>query len=188
MNWYKTSQNQGTFLENSDSAWDWAQKNIPDLMAEEEAQTAEEKAYLSIYKERAMAYSDFYNSIKDKKEIIVYRMIRVGSIDELNWEELGVYWSFKKSGAQVLGDAPGRGDYNRDVLISAKISPQVIDWEHGFTSFMYYGEDQFECALIKGSPVEVIAIDDAPISPRQCFASTAVDKKPQNVDNSSTTK
>jgi hypothetical protein len=174
MNWYRKSSNSGSFLESADSAWEWAKQNVTDIETDEESENSYERSVAISYKERAAQYSDAYFSIIRKPEITVYRAIRASSLEELNWDELGVYWSLEKKGASVLGSAPAKSQYNHDFLITATVSPQSIDWEHGFTSFMYYGEDQWEIALITGSPVTVISVDDKSIAPRKCFASRFV--------------
>ena len=39
-----------------------------------------------------------------------------------------------------------------------EIAPRHVDWEYGFTSFMYYGEDQWEISLENNSPVAIVAL------------------------------
>lgn len=45
-------------------------------------------------------------------------------------------------------------------VIEGRVNPKYIDWEYGFTSFMYYGEDQWEVSLLANTPVEIVAMND----------------------------
>jgi len=48
----------------------------------------------------------------------------------------------------------------RPYILEGNINPKNIDWEYGFHSFIWYGEDQWECALNKGANVKIIAINE----------------------------
>jgi len=43
-------------------------------------------------------------------------------------------------------------------LVEGRVRPADIDWEYGFTSFIYYGEDQAEVSMHDHSPVLVTKI------------------------------
>jgi hypothetical protein len=45
-------------------------------------------------------------------------------------------------------------------VIQGLISPQDIDWEYGFVSFMSYGEEQWEFSVKKHVPITITHIDD----------------------------
>ena len=86
------------------------------------------------------------------------------TIKDINWENIGTHWSFTKEGAGVYGDIPrGLGKNTQDIILTGKTEAQYIDWEYCFTSFMYYGKTQWECALDEDSPITVTHINNKPI-------------------------
>ena len=147
------------FLRSGDAAWRWAQENV-DLSYEDDPETEERER--AEYEDRANTYAFFAEYAYKAGFIVVYRMVRVQSIDAVNIRSLGKAWSKTLRGAGVYGAAPADGV---DVLIKGRVSPQYVDWEYGFTSFMYYGESQWEVSLVARAPVEVLAIGDRVLDP-----------------------
>jgi len=87
-------------------------------------------------------------------------------MEYIRWDNIGTHWSFEKHGAGVYGELPsGLGKSTQDILLTGTTEPKYVDWEYCFTSFIYYGEDQWECALDDGSPVRITHINDKPIEP-----------------------
>ena len=162
-----SSQNRH-FLSNADSAWEWVKEN-----ADIELDSADQ---ISSYRDRAEQYSDMYNRIRLSPKITIYRALLVSSIDDIRWGELGTHWSFQKEGVGTYGASRPK-ETDRVVVITGEISSGHIDWEYGFISFVYYGDSQWECALISDSPVSVLAIDDKPIQPIQAVAMVAGETK-----------
>jgi len=162
MNWYKISQNNpAPFLETPKLAWEWAKDNVDIDVKDKNIENISnyEKALLDEYMEKAEMYSDRYHWAKDKKTITIYRAIRIKVLNDINWNKIGTHWSFEKSGAGVYASTD-----TKDVLLTGIIEPKYIDWEYCFTSFMYYGESQWECALNPGSPVQITHIDDTSVN------------------------
>lgn len=62
----------------------------------------------------------------------------------------------------MLGLAPREG---WDVILTGVVRPTDVDWEYGFTSFMIYGEDQWEVSLLSHSPVLVTHLDGRKLHP-----------------------
>jgi len=167
MNWYKIAQSSpAPFLETREKAWAWAKENVDIEVDEESAKNEGDfaKAHLELYLGRAEEYSDRYNTVRKLNAITIYRAIRVKTIKDINWKNIGTHWSFTKEGAGVYGDIPhGLGKNAQDIILTGKTETQYIDWEYCFTSFMYYGEDQWECALDEDSPITVTHINNKPI-------------------------
>jgi len=165
MNWYKIAQSSpAPFLETRETAWAWAKENVDIEADEESVQNDYDQANLELYLERADEYSDRYNAVRKQNVITIYRAIRVKTIKDINWENIGTHWSFTKEGAGVYGDIPrGLGKNTQDIILTGKTEAQYIDWEYCFTSFMYYGKTQWECALDEDSPITVTHINNKPI-------------------------
>ena len=83
---------------------------------------------------------------------------------DIDWSGIGTHWSFEKSGAGVYGEAMREGKGTQDIILTGITHPQYIDWEYCFTSFMYYGEDQWECALDEGSPITITHINNKQVN------------------------
>ena len=179
MTWYVLAQSN--FLETSESAYQWASENVDLKYSEESLETEfmndSDKQYvekvIAYDKERAEVYSDKYLDVMTQNQVTIYRAIMVPVLDEgdllasdikaINWGNVGTHWSFELEGAGsygYMGDDSiiGHGA-PRDIIITCHVDPRYIDWEYGFTSFMYYGKDQWECALLKGSPIHVFQIE-----------------------------
>jgi len=149
------------FLRSCKSAWRWAVKNIQEIGdAEYKARHKNDEGYSGAvrdqFREWACEYSEFAKETYRVGRIKVYRAIRVETINEIRWNCIGKSWSFTEKGAGIYGNAPSGGV---DIIIEAEVEPKDIDWEYGFTSYMYYGSDQSEVSLLKHSSVLVSAID-----------------------------
>jgi len=172
-NWYKIAKESASFLSTPEQAWEWAKENVDVEVTEDTLQedllSDSERAILEIqldnYQEKAALYSNKYNQIKNAGRVVVYRGVRVVSMDDIDWSNIGTHWSFEKSGAGVYGEV--RRHVRRrglDVLLTGLINAEDIDWEYSFTSFMYYGEEQWECSLNDGATVIVTHINDEKLS------------------------
>lgn len=152
------------FLQSCDSAWSWAVKHID--TAEEMEEGAHRGGYHAAVREQAREwaceYSRFAAEAYRAGRITVYRVVRVGSLDEIRLDRIGKAWSFLKEGAGVYGMAPD-SEGMLDVLIEGEVKPLDVDWEYGFQSFIYYGPGQSEVSLMNYSPVLVTALDDEPL-------------------------
>ena len=149
-------------LSNSAKALEWAIENISDLDYEDDNDDDNDDDY---YKEatrqqvddRVSLYVGKFREVMKKPHVTVYRAICVKKRGDINFKNLGIWWSFEEDGASCYGtDSSGK----EKVTITAEVAPKHIDWETGFYSFVLYGEDQWECSLNEGSPVKVTHIDD----------------------------
>jgi hypothetical protein len=120
------------------------------------------------YKELIDLYVDKYNELKNQGEVIKYRMVKIDSIENLDITDIGKHWSFKKEGVGAYGEAhPNRGmmSNGKPFILTAEVDPKFIDWIYGFHSFIWYGEDQWECALVEGTQISIFKINDSEVSP-----------------------
>ena len=133
------------FLRDGESAFRWARKHVD----------IEEDTY-GLYEDRASTYSDFAHDAFRHGYVVVYRMVRVpriGDTWQIDMSCLGKAWSKERRGAGVYGMVPEDLESTGDILLTATVSAGDIDWEYGFTSFLYYGEDQWEVSMLPDSPV-----------------------------------
>ena len=153
------------FLSSPESAWSWAIENTDiDQFTEEELKQTQYQAVNEHYQNRAEEYSDKYNEIIQNDTITLYRAIKAPSIQHIDWNNVGTHWSFEKSGAGSYGEIKPKWHKYPDIILTAIINTKYIDWEYCFTSFMYYGEDQWECALDEDVPITITHIDNQPIN------------------------
>jgi len=101
-------------------------------------------------------YINKYKSIIKETEIEVYRMIMLDDISLMNLKNVGVFWSFEKSGVGVYGGGKG----SKVFVLTAEINTKDIDWIQGFYSFLSYGPSEFECYIKKGSNIVITHIND----------------------------
>lgn len=104
-------------------------------------------------------YMWFFIDYKDEKEITIYRLLRLNTIDDLELDDIGKYWSFDESGVGDYGSGTREFKGDEKFILTGLVNPKNIDWEYGFTSYLYY-PNQSECALKSGTKVKIIAIDD----------------------------
>lgn len=151
------------FLRNKKAAFGWAIKNVGDIkdyveeMNEEQPRLGDE-----FYGRRAEAYSDFSKEAYGDGQVVIYRAIQVPAINgvpQISWSNLGKSWSRTTSGVGVYGIIPYGQVPLREVLLQGIVKPKDIDWEFGFASFMYYGEDQWEVSMLPNAPVLVTHVD-----------------------------
>jgi hypothetical protein len=113
------------------------------------------------YRERADTYTDHAHWLSAQPQINVYRAItipRAGGLANVNFDCLGKAWSCEADRAGTYGLVPYHGNQLIEIVLWAEVAPRYVDWDYGFASFMYYGEDQWEISLLPHSPVAVRAI------------------------------
>jgi len=165
------------FLRDADAAFRWARRNVPsveeDLFDWPRGSPTYEYA-ISDYENKASLYSDFADEAYAAGRVQIYRAIRVRQNGHpyIRFDCLGKAWSRTRKGAGVYGIAPKKNGM-QDVVLTGIVNPYDVDWAYGFTSFMYYGEDQWEVSLLPKTPVLVTAIDDVAIAPVQGSSGTA---------------
>lgn len=157
------SPTDGHFLETVESAIEWALENVGDAEQDYPPGKSTFSRVLRDKKEEEVAeYVDQFHEAMRSDRVTIWRRLEIPAdqdpMDAIDWENLGIYWSFRESGAGVYaGHLAGPTD---EVTIVATVMPADIDWEHGFTSFWYYGTEQFECALKPGAEIRVLRVED----------------------------
>lgn len=136
------------FLSSESAAVGWAKRYVNDLDWDDDRETLED---------RASEYAGFAQKAWRNGSIEVHRAVSVPSHEKIRFDKLGKSWSYDRRGAGVYNKTVGEDE--REVVLTAVVQPEDVDWEFGFTSFMYYGTDQSEVSMLAHSPVEVIAID-----------------------------
>ena len=109
--------------------------------------------------ETIKSYVSMYNSTIKKTVIEIYRAVVLEKVSDLDLDNIGIHWSFEKSGAGAYGLNREKTNKDKKYLLIANINPKDIDWEYGFTSFLYYGEDQWECALNTDAKITITDIE-----------------------------
>lgn len=149
-------------LESSIAAIRWALKHIP--RAEENyyaGRSANAAAQRRSKRREVDKYVKFYLKTKTLGRATLYRMLCVRSIKAIDWANLGIYWSFLRKGAGSYFTPP---DPNcKDVLITAQVSFDDIDWENGFKSFWFFGIREAEVQVKEGAELEIKAINKKPV-------------------------
>jgi hypothetical protein len=156
-------------LQTDAAAWRWANKNV-DMNLDHWDLTMDD------VKARARAYATFARRAEHRGTVDVYRMVLVPSVKDVQIDNLGKYWSrYAKStgtyAAPVKKTHMGGGRYRlgltpgKDVLIHGLVAAKDVHWEFGFKNFMFFGENQWELALKRNVPVQVVAIGSRRLTP-----------------------
>lgn len=115
---------------------------------------------LSDYEEeRVIEYYGKYNEVKNKKNIEIYRAIWADSINDIDFDDVGIFWSFEKRGARPQNKVNGSEIF----VLTAEVSPDQLDWEAGFLSYFYYGEEQWEANLGLNQEITISEINFKPL-------------------------
>jgi len=148
------------FLKSDAAAWKWAEANV-DLSIDEDNTTIAQMQREE-YESKAIDYASFAREAASLSQLTIYRAVCVPEPTVIQTHNLGKAWSryAKTAGCYGGGD---QGDSK--VVITGVVSVADVDWAYGFTSFMYYGEDQWEVSLDGNAPVLVTAIDGKKCEP-----------------------
>ena len=177
------------FLDSTHDAIKWALKNVGDAREDYPAGSSSRAVSYRMRKEMDVeTYVAEYHGVMAAGQARIWRAVEIPAGEDprlwIDWDEVGTHWSFRRRGAGVYSGGKVQGP-TRVVVIEAVVQVAEIDWEYGFTSFWYYGEDQFECALVPGAKVEVVAINGASVAELTAKANPGVLVPiiPQRVDD-----
>lgn len=148
-------------LSDPEAAWEWVKANVADI----------DEDFESIAREHTEAYCRKYLEVQQKGVAEIHRVVVLPSIDQLDTARIGTHWSFERHGAGDYGLNRQRLPEDKTWLLTGRATPTDIDWEYGLYSFVWYGEDQWECSLKGGVEVPVIAVNGETLPcPLECRA------------------
>lgn len=164
----KEYNSNDSFLSNYESARKYAYDNIDDVAEafdayDEDPDDIHASYSRDNYIELIDLYVDKYNELKTQNSVTIYRLIKLNSLKDLDINNIGMHWSFEEDGVGAYGEQhPNRGmmSTGKSFVLEGVVNPKYIDWIYGFSSFIWYGEDQWECALIKGAKVIINSINN----------------------------
>lgn len=157
-----------SFLSNYDTAIKYAYDNIEEVGVafdgyDEDPDSIQSSYSRDKYIELIELYVDKYNELKEEESVTIYRLVKLNSIEDLDINEIGKHWSFEREGVGAYGEKhPNIGmiKTGKPFILEGEVNPKYIDWVYGFHSFIWYGEDQWECALRKDAKVKINSIND----------------------------
>lgn len=159
--------NNDSFLSNYESAKKYAYDNIDGVAEAFDAFDENPDIHTSFSKDNYVdlinTYVNKYNELKSEDSVTIYRLIKLDTIGDLDVNDIGKHWSFEVDGVGAYGEQhPKRGmmKTGKPFILQGEVNPKHIDWIYGFSSFIWYGEDQWECALLKGARVQIISINN----------------------------
>ena len=158
---------QDSFLSNFESAQKYAYDNIDEVSEafddyNEDQDNIQASYARDNYIDLIHSYVEKYNELKNHETVTIFRLIKLNSIKDLDIKNIGKHWSFSESGVGAYGENhPNRAmmKTGNPFVLEGDVSPKYIDWIYGFHSFIWYGEDQWECALDRGASVEINSIN-----------------------------
>lgn len=139
------------------SVKEWVKHNVNDVYSDDEDENSD--PHDEIADNRINAYISKYNSIIQKPFIEIYRLIVLEDISQMNLKDIGIHWSFEIDGVGDYGVNRPKTKKDKNYILTGTVNPKDIAWEYGLTSFMYYGEDQWECAIEPKSKIKITGID-----------------------------
>lgn len=142
-------EHQQKFLLDFNYTYNWVLKYHPNLEIDylPDEDDYEEVAKYEI-ESRIEEYMELFRSVKGGK-IKIQRRVIVSDLSEINRENVGLYWSFKKS--DVLF---GNKEYpNYEVIFYGETDWSNVNWENSLDNFVYYGHDENEVKLLPNSPI-----------------------------------
>ncbi len=143
--WLEDGNGPENIYDEDDGTLDW---NYIDTMTGDDLDTLISE-YMSIYKR--VTYDD---------EITVYRMIMLNQIEDLDVNDIGIYWSFNEDGVGAYGGVGKKVEGDEAFVLNAIIDTSDIDWEQGFYSYLTFGSTETECNLNKGNKCLITHIND----------------------------
>jgi hypothetical protein len=99
-------------------------------------------------KNHIITYMKLYQKWKLDGFIYVYRTLNVNSLDEIDWKNLGLYWSFIDETSKY-GRSRDFVDSNHKISIHlySRIPLTYVNWENSLDNYCYYGNDENEVKL-----------------------------------------
>lgn len=117
--------------------------------------------FLSDVREQAGLYAFKAREVIQESSVTIYRAVSVPAAlpasRALQIDCLGKAWSFEFNGAGVYNPIPSSWQKLplQTLVVQGTVNPNTIDWAYGFSSFMHYGEDQWEASMLPNSEVYI---------------------------------
>jgi hypothetical protein len=105
--------------------------------------------WLDTFKGRIQELMQLYNSSKAKGSVAVTRQINVNDVEDINWNKIGVYWSFIPMEAMFFRDT----NIKYCVTLHGTVSFDRIHWESSMDNYAYYGSEENEVQIINNSQI-----------------------------------
>lgn len=105
-------------------------------------------------------YVDYFHEVSKHRRVHLWRAVRVRATEGIEWNNLGVFWSFEEFGAWDWSEATRTG---KIVVLQGVVETKQIDWLNGFEEFLVNPE-QAEARLYPNTPVQVVEVDGEPVS------------------------
>ncbi len=149
------------FLRSGEAAWRWARAHT-DVLSALKIDDFEVDAVEQIFRDRADVYARFARSLEGHETIELYRAIAIPAHADphaaIEFRCLGKSWS-RYARCTGIYNGPSFQGKHREVVVRAEAPTRGIDWPFGFTSFLFYGEDQWEVSLKPHTRLVVHAVD-----------------------------
>ena len=124
--------NTDSFLSDFESAKKYAYDNIDGVSDsfddyEEDPDNIQASYSRDNYIERIDMYVDKYNELKNKDSVVIYRLIKLNSINDLDITDIGKHWSFEEDGVGAYGEQhPKRGmmSTGNPFILKAEVNPK----------------------------------------------------------------
>ncbi len=164
----KEYNSEDSFLSSYETARKYAYDNIDDVAEAFDAYDEDpDNIHISHSRDNYIdlidLYVDKYNELKTQKSVTIYRLVKLNSLNDLDVTNIGMHWSFERDGVGDYGGVhpnSGMTKTGKPFVLEGDVDTKYINWIYGFSSFIWYGEDQWECALNKGAKVIIDKIND----------------------------
>lgn len=131
----------------------WKKDGFPDKSDEELQMEYGEnpKSYELHIRENIKFYSELYNKVKREGSLKVFRALSINDINDVNYNNLGVYWSFIENPDQSFEHST----FKIYIKIYGEVNFNNIDWLNSLDNFVFYGHDESEIKLKRNVDVFV---------------------------------
>lgn len=174
----KYSNHKSKFLKDFDYTYRWVREHNPQLKnVYGDYSDMDEKKVKEILKDHPEEYQEYldeketnitahiksymelYEMWEKKGYVPCIRSINVDSMEDVKWNEIGVYWSFTDGGD--MGRSRDFDDNNKEIYLTfhSNIEIDKINWENSLDNFTYYGSDENEVKVYPNVPLTINKIE-----------------------------
>lgn len=122
----------------------------------DEIQAIQKKCFDSIARWRTEVYMEFYKWANTQDRFRVYRTINVNHKKDIDYSNLGIYWSFKPTKSLDIGQLH-RGKYT--VNFKGFIEAKDVNWIKSLANFIYFGDTENEVNLNEGTYIKPLEVE-----------------------------